>query len=166
MCYHSRAGLMLTWEDIFLFSHFLVSGSLLDVFLHIALVCVLCFPNLDCVISVCVFVHVWCMCCVCVQLEMQSPLTQIYSVSESSDSSEESFHTVRLRKVCLYRPFPKGVEWSWGDRYPFFSSPPPQPSLFLFFLTISLLFFLNHHRVYEWHVPLLPNSCNSAFLES
>ena len=45
---------------------------------------------------VCVCVHVG----ACVQLDIQSRLTKVHSLSLSSDSTEESFCTVRPDQVC------------------------------------------------------------------
>ncbi len=60
--------------------------------------CITCYVLLHRCVCVCVCVYVY------LQLDVKSRHTKIHKLSVSSDSSEESFHTVLQRKVCLFLP--------------------------------------------------------------
>lgn len=59
------------------------------------------FPlHVSCMAGLCMCVYMCASPCMCVQLDIQSRLTKVHSLSLSSDSTEESFCTVRPDQVC------------------------------------------------------------------
>lgn len=96
----------------------------------------------------CVEVYV----CVYVQLDVKSRQTQIHTRSECSDSSEESYHTVTLRKVC------SSPSWSLqyqlaNFQFLFFLCFTSHPSLYIF-LHVPGFHWLDHLNTLQ-HLTLL-----------
>lgn len=79
--------------------------------------------------------------CVCVQLDVKSHQTQMQGRSDHSESSGESYNTVRQRKVCLGLTFLKSL-YRWLGLLELFcirTLQPHQPFPKLFSVTLLLM---------------------------